>query len=83
MARLGIPDKIVSDNGPQFSSQEFKMFKDWNEFDHVKSSPTYPQSNDKVENAVKIAQRIKLKALDAGSDPYLGLLDFRNTTHTT
>ena len=28
MARHGIPDKIVSDNGPQFSSQEFKNFKD-------------------------------------------------------
>ena len=28
MARHGIPDKIVSNNGPQFSSQEFKKFKD-------------------------------------------------------
>ena len=28
MAIHGIPDKIVSDNGPQFSSQEFKKFKD-------------------------------------------------------
>ena len=42
MARHGIPDKIVSDNGPQFSSQEFKKFKDLYEFDHVTSSPTYP-----------------------------------------
>ena len=79
MARHGIPDKIVSDNGPQFSSQEFKVFKDCHEFDHVTSSPTYPQSNGKAENAVKTAQRIMLKALEAGSDPYLGLLDFRNT----
>ena len=49
------------------------------EFDHVTSSPTYPQSNGRVENAVKTAQRIMLKALEAGSDPYLGFLDFRNT----
>ena len=62
MARHGIPDKIVSDNGPQFSSQEFKKFKDLYEFDHVTSSPTYPQSNGKAENAVKTAQRIMLKA---------------------
>ena len=27
MARHGIPDKMVSNNGPQFSSQEFKKFK--------------------------------------------------------
>ena len=49
MARHGIPDKIVSDKGPQFSSQEFKKFKDLYEFDHVTSSPTYPQSNGKAE----------------------------------
>ena len=55
------------------------MFKDCYEFDHVTSSPTYPQSNGKAENTVKTAQRIMLKALEAGSDPYLGLLDFRNT----
>ena len=55
------------------------MFKDCYEFDHVTSSPTYPQSNGKAENVVKTAQRIMLKALEAGSDPYLGLLDFRNT----
>ena len=76
MARHGIPDKIVSDNGPQFSSQEFKKFKDLYEFDHVTSSPTYPQSNGK---AVKTAQRIMLKESEAGIDPYLGFLDFRNT----
>ena len=79
MARHGIPDKIVSDNGPQFSSQESKVFKDCYEFDHVTSFPTYPQSNGMAENAVKTAQRIMLKALEAGSDPYLGFLDFRNT----
>ena len=81
MARHGIPDKIVSDNCPQFSSQEFKKFKDLCEFDHVTSSPTYPQSNGKAENAVKTAQRIMLKASEAGSDPYLRFLDFRNTPH--
>ena len=69
MARHGILDKIVSDNGPQFISQEFKKFKDLYEFDHVTSSPTYLHSNGKVENAVKTK----------GSDHYLGLLYFRNT----
>ena len=62
----------------QFSSQEFKKFKDLYEFDHVTSSPIYPQ-NGKAENAVKTAQRIMLKASEAGSDPNLGFLDFRNT----
>jgi len=44
MARHGIPDKIVSDNGLQFSSQELKKFKDCHEFEHVTGSPTYPHS---------------------------------------
>ena len=79
MARHGIPDKIVSDNGPQFSSQEFKKFKELYEFDHVTSSPTYSQSNGKAENAVKTVQRVMLKASESGSDPYIGFLDFRNT----
>lgn len=56
MASHGIPDKIVSDNGPQISSQEFKKFKDLFEFDHITTSPTYPRSNGKPENVVKTAQ---------------------------
>ena len=47
-SRYGIPDKLVSDNGPQFSSAEFTKFaKDWG-FQHLTSSPRYPQSNRKV-----------------------------------
>ena len=79
MARHGIPDTLRSDNGPQFSSQEFMKFSELYEFDHITSSPAYPQSNGKAENSVKTAELIMLKALEAGTDPYLGLLDFRNT----
>ena len=79
MARHGIPDKLRSDNGPHLSSQEFMKFSELYEFDHITSSPAYPQSNGKAENSVKTAKRIMLKALEAGTDPYLGLLDFRNT----
>ena len=60
-------------------AREFQKFTELYEFDYVTSSPTYAQSNGKAENTVKTAQRIMLKALEAGTDPYLGLLDFRNT----
>ena len=79
MARHGIPDKLWSDNGPHFSSQEFMKFSELYEFDHITSSPAYPQSNGMAENSVKTAKRIMLKALETVTDPYLGLLDFRNT----
>ena len=40
-SRHGIPDTVVSDNGPQFSSQEFYEFSLTWEFNHVTSSPHY------------------------------------------
>ena len=52
-ARFGIPDVVVTDNVPQFSSAEFLVFSRMWCFDHVTSSPKYPQSNGKAENAVK------------------------------
>ncbi|CAH1252634.1 RTL1 [Branchiostoma lanceolatum] len=78
-ARHGIPDIVMTDNGPQFASSEFDKFaQEWN-FQHQTSSPGYPQSNGKVENAVKTAKRLMEKAKLAQADPYLALLDFRNT----
>ena len=41
-SRHGIPDTVTSDNGPQFSSQEFYEFSLTWEFNHVTSSP-HPQ----------------------------------------
>ena len=38
-ARYGIPQKLVSDNGPQFTSQEFKTFTDEWEIEHDLTSP--------------------------------------------
>ena len=70
-ARHGIPVQVLSDNGPPLSSKEFQKFVSVYEFEHLTSSPRYPQSNGKVENAVKIAQSIMKKARDAGSDPNL------------
>ena len=65
MARHGIPDKLMSDNGPQYNSDEFRRFADRYEFEHVTSSPGYPQSNGKAENAVRTVQSIMQKALEA------------------
>ena len=40
----GIPDIIVSDNGPQFSSDAFRLFTTEYDFVHVTSSPKIPKS---------------------------------------
>ena len=68
--RHGIPNKLMSDNGPNFTSREFKLFTDSYNIEHMTSSPTYVQSNGK-ENNVKTAKKIMQKALDAHADPYL------------
>ena len=78
-SRYGIPDTVVTDNGPQFSSQEFRQFTlNW-EFVHVSSSPHHHKSNAKVESAVKIAKSLIKKLLKDNKDPWLALLDQRNT----
>lgn len=78
-ARQGIPDSVMSDNGPQYASQDFQKFCELWGFQHVTSSPGYPQSNGKAESAVKTAKRLLMKAKAAGQDPYLAILDHRNT----
>jgi transposase InsO family protein len=82
-ARPGILGMVVSDNGPPFASQEFINFaKKW-DFTHLTSLPRYPQSNGKVEKAVKTSKTIMKKAVRAKSDLYLALLDFWNTSTET
>ena len=49
----GIPDIIVSDNGPQFSSYTFRLFTTEYDFVPVTSSPKYPRANGEVERAVR------------------------------
>ena len=71
----GIPDQVVTDNGPQFKSQEFANFAAAYEFEHTPTSPYNSKGNGKVESAVKTAKRLLRKATDAGTDPYLSILD--------
>ena len=75
----GIPAFIYSDNGPPFNSHEFANFANDYEFQQVTSSPEYPQSNGKVESAVKIAKTLLRKNADSNGDVYQALLAWRNT----
>ena len=74
-SRHGIPDVLVTDNGPQYVSKEW-------EFKHVSSSPNRVKSNGKAESAVKIVKKLFKKACRADQDPWLALLDYRNTPTT-
>ncbi|XP_060561973.1 uncharacterized protein K02A2.6-like [Ruditapes philippinarum] len=79
MARYGQVETLKSDNGPQFSSEEFHKFaSDWN-FKHVTSSPGYSQSNGFIEKMVSIAKKSMKKCHETKTDPYLAFLEYRNT----
>ena len=74
-ARHGIPEVVVSDNGPQFSSEAYSAFARNYQFEHVTSSPLYPQSNGEAERAVQTVKSL----LNKGEDPCLALLSYRST----
>ena len=79
-ARHGITDIVISDNGSQYSSEEFHQFSTTWAFVHKTSSTTYPQSNGFAERNVQTMKRLLItKAKASNQDPYLSLLSYRNT----
>lgn len=38
-AEMGIPDRVISDNGPHYSSEIYKAFAQTWDFDHITTSP--------------------------------------------
>uniref|UniRef100_A0A8C6T6T6 Integrase catalytic domain-containing protein n=1 Tax=Neogobius melanostomus TaxID=47308 RepID=A0A8C6T6T6_9GOBI len=76
-ARHGIPETVVSDNGPCYNCREWQQFSMQYGFHHVTSSPQHAQANGKAEKGVHIVKQLLKKATDSKSDPYLALLSYR------
>ena len=74
-ARNGVPEIVVSDNGPQYSSHEFNAFASHYNFTHTTSSPHHPRSNGQAERTVKTVKVL----LKNSADPQLALLLYRST----
>ena len=77
-SRHGIPEIVRSDNGPQYASAEFSTFASSYGFQHVTSSPRYPQSNGLAERCVQTVKNLLKKS----NDPYQSLLSYRSTPLT-
>ena len=83
----GLPEQLVSDNGPQFSSSEFTEFLRKKGVKHIKSAPYHPSSNSAVERFIQTFK----KAMRSGEhqrqpfDQYLCmfLLTYRSIAHST
>tara|TARA_B110000881_G_scaffold207396_1_gene211562 strand:- start:705 stop:4865 length:4161 start_codon:yes stop_codon:yes gene_type:complete len=74
-AQHGIPELVISDNGPQYSANQFQQFAADYGFNHVTSSPHYPQANGEAERAVRTVKALLRK----NQDIYLALLTYRAT----
>ena len=53
-AQFGIPESVVSDNGPQFVAEEFRKFCEVNGIRHIRVAAYHPSSNGLAERGVQI-----------------------------
>ena len=86
-AAYGLPEQVVTDNGPQFVADEFATFMKMNGIKHIRCAPYHPSSNGAVERFVQTFKR----AMKAGERDGLTLhqrlstflLAYRTTPHAT
>ena len=86
-ASYGLPEQIVTDNGPQFVSEEFATFTKANGVKHIKSAPYHPSTNGAVERLVQTFKK-SMKASQDDGRPHSQrlasfLLSYRSTPHST
>ena len=77
--RFGIPAVVVSDNGPQFASKEYREFANEYGFTPKYTSPQHPQSNGQAERAIQTVKNMMKKAKGDKQNINLALLNYRNT----
>ena len=86
-ASHGIPEQVVSDNGPQFTSEDLAEFMKANGIWHTRCAPYHPASNGEAERFVRTFK----EAMKTGRGDGLTvahrlenfLLTYRTTPHTT
>ncbi|KAF2884700.1 hypothetical protein ILUMI_21497 [Ignelater luminosus] len=88
-SRWGLPEHIVSDNGPSLVSLQFKKFLEQNGINHITSSLFHSATNGAAENLVRSFKK-GLKAAtfkQQGIDPNLIIsryfLNYRSAVHST
>uniref|UniRef100_A0A8C4NCS6 Gypsy retrotransposon integrase-like protein 1 n=1 Tax=Eptatretus burgeri TaxID=7764 RepID=A0A8C4NCS6_EPTBU len=84
-ANKGIPEVLVSDNGPQYVSGLFNDFMVQNGVKHLKSAPYHPATNGQAESFVKalkcVLRRGKGVSMQATIDVFL--LHYRNAVNSS
>ena len=79
----GLPLQLVSDNGPQFISEDFAQFMKSNGIKHIRCVPYHPAYNGAVERLVQTFKKAMKTAKECGKDLQQALSSFLLTYHTT
>ena len=86
-ARYGLPEQMVSDNGPQFVAEEFQRFLKINGVRHIRSSAYHPSTNGAAERMVQTVKHALRSGQQRGD--LIGhtlsvfLLQYHSTPHST
>ena len=82
-ARFGLPNHIVTDNGPQFAADEFRQFCCNNGIFHTFVAPYHPSSNGQAERFVQTFKSAMQKGKGSKLEKTLNqfLLRYRTTPH--
>ena len=78
----GIPNKLITGNDTQFTASAFQKFREQYGFEHVTTSPYYPQANGFIERNVQTVKNLLQKCKESGADPHLAMLCLRTTPDT-
>jgi len=79
----GFPHTLVSDNGPQFTSEEFRVYLESNGVKHITTAAYHPASNGLAERAVQTFKSGMKKVQDSPGSVERFLMSYRTTPHTT
>ena len=76
--KLGLAEKMITDNGPCFKSEKFTKYFAEIGVEHITSSPHYHQSNGRVERAIQNIKQL-MKKCKAPTDMTLALIAYHDT----
>ena len=84
---FGLPEHLVTDNGPQFVSEDFAMFCRLNGIKHIRCAPYHPASNGLAERFVQSLKSALKASVNSGLPLQRRvqnfLLNYRSTPHAT